>query len=386
MKTTIPDQTQCNLVEPTLYMALELGEKSWKLGFSVGLGQKARLRNIVAGDRQALKREVQRGKRRFGLKPEVTVWSCYEAGREGFWLHRYLRREGIHNHVIDSSSIEVNRRARRAKSDGLDARKLVEMLIRYGLGETRVWRVVRVPSRQDEDDRHLHRGLKTLKRERTAVGNRVRGLLKTQGITWVGSMVGLGEAQLERLRDWEGAKLRVGLKGRLATQIRRYQELTLQIGEIQKQRRQQLRESAKEDPKLDQIRALESLKGIGINGAWTLVMEAFSWRDFRNRRQVGGFVGQTPSPFQSGRTRREQGISKAGNDWCRDVLGELAWTWVQYQPSSELTLWFKQRYAHGGPVARKVGIVAVGRKLMVQLWQFLEWGVIPPGAVFHSSL
>ena len=134
-----------------------------------------------------LKREAQRGKRRFGLKPEATVRSCYEAGREGFWLHRYLRREGIHNHVIDSSSIEVNRRARRAKSDGLDARKLVEMLIRYKLGETRVWRVARVPSRQDEDDRRLHRGLKTLKRERTAVRNRVRGLLKTHGITRVGS-------------------------------------------------------------------------------------------------------------------------------------------------------------------------------------------------------
>ena len=384
MLTTVRDGVECNAMEPTLYMALELAEKRWKLGFSVGLGQRPRVRNIVGSDRQSLEREVARAKRRFGLAETARVLSCYEAGREGFWIHRYLRRLGIENRVVDSSSIEVNRRARRAKSDGLDVRKLVEMLMRYALGERRVWRVVHVPSRQDEDDRHLHRSLKTLKQERTQVGNRLRGLLKTQGITWSGPISRLQEEALEVLVDWEGRSLGEGMQTRLGAAIRRLNELSGEITALEKEQKRRLRQEV--SPKLDQIRRLETLKGIGVNGAWTLVMEAFGWREFRNRRQVGGFVGNIATPSQSGSSGREQGISKAGNVWCRDVLGELAWTWVQYQPHSELTRWFEQRYAYAGLRARKIGIVAVGRKLVVQLWQFVEKGVVPPGAVFYSRL
>ena len=147
MKTTVQRGAQYNGVEPTLYMALELGEKTWKLGFSVGLGQKARLRTITGSDVKALEREIVRAKARFGLDKTAVVLSCYEAGREGFWIDRYLSSRGIENLVVDSSSIEVDRRARRAKSDGLDVRKLVEMRIRYAFGEDRVWRVVHVPIR-----------------------------------------------------------------------------------------------------------------------------------------------------------------------------------------------------------------------------------------------
>lgn len=384
MRTTAQPETQYNGGEPFLYMALELGEKTWKLGFTVGLGQRPRLRTIPGSDLRALEREISRAKQRFGLDESVPVLSCYEAGREGFWIHRYLIGQGIENQVVDSSSIEVDRRARRAKSDGLDARKLVEMRIRYARGEKRVWRVVHVPSREDEDDRHLHRSLKTLKQERTAIGNRMRGLLKTQGITWPGPILKLNGAALEALHDWEGAELGAGIKARIRIQIELFDQVNQQITTLEQQRRQQLRQA--EGKKLDQIRHLESLKGVGINGSWTLVMEAFGWREFRNRRQVGACLGMTPSPFQSGTSSREQGISKAGNRWCRDVLGELAWTWVQYQPHSELTLWYEKRFAQAGPRARKVGIVALGRKLVIQLWQFLEYGVVPPGAEFYSSL
>lgn len=384
MQTTAQPETQYSGEEPALYMALEVGEKKWKLGFSVGLGQRPRLRTIVGSDLAALEREIVRAKKRFGLAATVGVLSCYEAGREGFWIHRYLSSRGIENLVVDSSSVEVDRRARRAKSDGLDVRKLVEMRMRYAGGEKRVWRVVRVPSREDEDDRHLHRSLKHLKQARTAIGNRMRGLLKTQGISWSGPILTLNGEALDKLRDWEGAKLGVGIQARLGVQIELVDQVDQHITALERQRQKQLREG--ENQKLDQIRRLESLKGIGINGAWTLVMEAFGWREFRNRRQVGACLGMTPSPYQSGTSYREQGISKAGNAWCRDVLGELAWTWVQYQPDSELTLWYQKRFAQAGPRARKVGITALGRKLVIQLWQFLEWGVIPPGAVFHSSL
>ena len=195
MQTTAQPETQYSGEEPALYMALEVGEKKWKLGFSVGLGQRPRLRTIVGSDLAALEREIVRAKKRFGLAATVGVLSCYEAGREGFWIHRYLSSRGIENLVVDSSSVEVDRRARRAKSDGLDVRKLVEMRMRYAGGEKRVWRVVRVPSREDEDDRHLHRSLKHLKQARTAIGNRMRGLLKTQGISWSGPILTLnGEA------------------------------------------------------------------------------------------------------------------------------------------------------------------------------------------------
>jgi len=365
-------------------MALELGEKTWKLGFTVGLGQRPRLRTIVGNDLKALQREIARAKQRFGLDERAPVRSCYEAGREGFWIHRYLIGQGIENQVVDSSSIEVNRRARRAKSDGLDVRKLVEMRIRDALGEKRLWRVVRVPSREDEDDRHLHRTLKTLKQERTAIGNRMRGLLKTQGLSWSGPMAKLQRGDLERLRDWEGKVLGEGLRCRIGIQIELFAQVEQQIRGLEKRRRQELRSGRSR--KLDQIRRLESLKGVGINGSWTLVMEAFGWRAFQNRRQVGASVGMAPCPFQSGTSSREQGITKAGNRWCRDVLGELAWTWVQYQPRSELTRWYERRFAEAGPRARKVGIVALGRKLVIQLWQFLEWGVVPPGAEFYSRL
>lgn len=384
MKMTVHNSSEYKGFEPKLYMALELGDKRWKLAFSVGLGQRARLKTIVGGDMGALEREVRRAKRRFGLAETAPVVSCYEAGRDGFWIHRYLSKAGVRNYVVDSSSIEVNRKARRAKSDSLDARKLVEMLMRYELGEKRVWRVVRVPSGQDEDDRHLHRNLRTLKQDRTRGGNRIRGLLKTQGISWGESILKLSGAALEQLSDWEGQALEAGLKARIGIQLQLFERLCEVINGIEQERRQLLRHQSGE--KLDQIRQLEALKGVGINSSWTLVMEAYGWRAFKNRRQVGGCLGLTPSPYHSGAMRREQGISKAGNVWCRQVLGEIAWTWIQYQPQSELALWFRQRFEHGGPVARKIGIVAVGRKLAIQLWQYLEFGVVPPGAQFYSSL
>jgi transposase len=383
MKTTVSRSSHYNQGEGCLYMALELSEKQWKLGFSIGPARKPRLRTIAAGDRAALRREIGRAKERFGLPDEAPVRSCYEAGRDGFWIHRLLLREGIDNRVVDSSSIEVNRQARRAKSDGLDVRKLTEMLMRYWWGEKRVWRVVHVPGRPQEDDRHLHRGLKTLRQDRTATAARIRGLLKTQGIRWSGSIERLSEERLEELRDWEGRELGAGLKRRVAVEIRLCRVLSAEIQALERQRREMLRREA--GGKLDQVRRLESLKGIGVNGAWTLVMEAFGWREFRNRREVGGFLGMTPSPYQSGTSSYEQGITKAGNQWCRDLIAEVAWAWVRYQPHSELTRWFQRRFAEAGPRARKIGIVALARKLVIQLWQFIKHGVEPAGTIYYCS-
>ena len=384
MKTTAETRAQYNGVEPVLYMALELGEKTWKLGFTVGLGQRARMRSISGSDLKALEREIRRAKQRFGLDEKVPVVSCYEAGRDGFWVHRFLTRQEIRNWVVDSSSIEVNRRARRVKSDRLDAAKLVEMLVRFRWGEQRVWRTVHVPGASDEDDRHLHRSLKRFKQERTARGNRIRGLLKTEGIALKGSLERWREADLDELRNWEGKPLREGLRGRVARELRQLERIREEIEQMEAERRQRLREGA--GKKLDQICRLELLKGIGINASWTLVMEMFGWRAFRNRRQVASCLGMVSSPWQSGDSYREQGISKEGNRWCRDVMVGVAWLWLQWQPESELSRWFHERFGGAGKRARKVGIVALARKLSIQLWRYLETGEIPPGAVFHSRL
>jgi len=185
-----------------LYLAFELGNKDWKLGFTVGLGQDPWRRKINAGDLAALQREISHAKKWFGLPETARGLSCYEAGREGFWLHRHLLAEGIESLVVDSASIEVKRRRKRAKTDRLDVDKLVTMLIRYHSGEKKVWSVVHVPSVRAEDNRHLHRALKSLKGDRTRHINRIKGLLVGQGIrmpvgtdfleNWSGFACGMG--------------------------------------------------------------------------------------------------------------------------------------------------------------------------------------------------
>jgi transposase len=367
--------------EPVLFLAFELSEKTWKLGFTTGHGQQPRERSIPARHQARLLHEVGQAKRRFGLPETAPVVSCYEAGREGFWLHRFLQVHGITNHVVDSSSIEVNRRKRRAKSDGLDVRKLLTMLMRSHHGERGVWRVVNVPSIEAEDQRHLHRDLETLKQERASTTARLKGLLSSQGIRLT-SVTKLPE-QLDALRLWDGSPIPSGLRRRLLRVYAHDQFLSEQIAELEAERRALLQSS--QEASLEKVRQLMQLKGIGINGAWLLVMEFFGWRAFKNRREVGGLAGVTPTPYQSGASAREQGITKSGNRHVRWMTTELAWSWVRYQPESALSCWFRERFGGGGKRLRRVGIVAVARKLLIALWRFLETGVIPEGAALKEA-
>jgi transposase len=368
----VPESTTAG----TLFVAFELSEKTWKLGFTTGHGQKPRERTVPARQQERVLEEIAHAKRRLGLPANAAVVSCYEAGREGFWLHRCLQGHGITNHVVDASSIEVNRRRRRAKSDGLDVRKLLSMLIRYAHGARQVWQVVKVPSVEAEDQRHLHRALETLKRERASTMTRIQGLLSSQGLR-VPSLTKLPE-QLEALRLWDGSPLPPGLRGRVLRVYAHYTFLSEQIAEVEAERRAQLQTSL--DASIDKVRQLMQLKGIGINGAWLLVMALFGWRAFQNRREVGGLAGFTPTPYQSGESAREQGITKSGNRHVRWMTTELAWSWVRFQPDSTLSCWFRQRFGNGGKRLRRIGIVAVARKLLIALWRFLETGEVPEGA------
>jgi transposase len=364
-----------------LYLALELSWTSWKLAFTVGAGQKPRLRSIPARDTDALMLEIQAARRRFGLPEETPVISCYEAGRDGFWLHRYLEHQGIENLVVDSASIEVNRRRRRAKSDDLDATKLVAMLIRWHLGERKLWGVVHVPMAADEDGRQLHRELIALKSQRTEHTNRIKGLLAGIGLSTV--IDGEFPGRLERLRQWDGTGVPDGLRRRLLREFERWQLVGRQIHDLEARRTQQIRDP--ETPQGEQVRLLLKLRGIGENTAWLLVREFFGWRGIRNRRELASLAGLTPTPYDSGESRREQGVSKAGNRRVRWSMIELAWGWLRYQPDSELSRWYQRRFAAGNTRLRKVGIVAVARKLLVALWKYLETGEVPAGAVVFEK-
>jgi transposase len=361
---------------PVLYLALELGWNSWTLAFTVGMGQKPRLCTIPGRDTGRLLFEIKKAKRRFGLSEQTRVVSCYEAGRDGFWLHRFLLANGVENQVIDSASIEVNRRKRRAKSDGLDASKLLEMLIRWHNGESKVWRLVNVPSAENEDLRQPHRELLKLKGERTEHVNRIKGLLATTGLSI--SVDVLLPDHLENLRQWNGEPVPPRMRERILREFERWQLIERHIDLLERERSQQLDDD--KTPGVEKMRQLLKLQGVGPNSAWILVREFFGWRVIRNGHELGSLAGLTPTPYDSGGSRCEQGISKAGNRRVRSVLIELAWGWLRYQPGSELSLWYLRRFGQGNRRLRKVGIVALARKLLIALWRYLGTSQPPPGA------
>jgi transposase len=369
-----------------LYLAFELSNKKWKLGFSIGLGQKVRIRTIDSGDLVALRKEIEIARMRFQLPENTQVMSCYEAGRDGFWIHRFLTSEGVRNLVVDSASIEVNRRKRRVKADKLDVHSLVRMLIRYSYGEQKIWSVVRVPSMEEEDRRQLHREMSTLEKEKKRTSNRIRGLLATQGIRIKGRL-DLSGKQLDGLRMWDKRPLLRGLKDRIRREWDHLVFIREHISELMRERQQAMSQRNPSDahPDIEKIRQLQALKAIGPVGAWVLTREFFGWREFKNRRQVGSLSGLVSTHYQSGDKDVEQGISKAGIVPVRQIAVELAWGWIRYQPRSKLTRWYNQRFANSGKKARKIGIVAVARRLLIELWRYLKTGALPEGAELKAA-
>jgi transposase len=321
--------------------------------------------------------EIGKAKKRFGLPDHSPVHSCYEAGRDGFWLQRFLETHGINNVVVDSASIEVKRRRRQRKTDRLDAGKLVSMLIRWDRGERNVWSVVQVPTVADEDRRQLHRDLLELKAERTQHSNRIKGLLAACGLALANIDAEFPEL-LAKLRTWDGQPVPPELQQRLVREHQRWQLVDRQIKDLTKERARRIRTS--KDTHVDKVRQLLRLRGIGPNSAWLYVMEFFGWRRIRNRKQLAALAGLTPTPHQSGDSDHEQGISKAGNRRLRTMAVEIAWCWLQYQPGSALSQWYQKRFAKGSSRQRRIGIVALARKLLVALWRFLETGQVPSGA------
>jgi transposase len=355
-----------------LHMALELSA-SWKVALSPG-GTKVRQYGLAGGDRAGLLALIEKAKQRFGLAANAKVVCCYEAGRDGFWVHRFLSEAGIENQVVDSSSIEVNRRQRRAKTDRLDAGKLLSMLIRHCGGERDMWQVLRIPTRAEEDARRTHRELESLQREHTRHTNRIGALLALQGLR--GKNIG-GRGWDERLKGYcQGLGLHEAAE--LERQSARLALVKRQLAELRAAQQALLKTAADSGAGLHVLR-LARLCGIGLKSAWTLFYEFF-WRRFNNRREVASCAGLTGTPYQSGASSREQGISKAGNKRVRWLMVELAWSWLRYQPQSELSRWYGERFAGGGVRMRRIGIVALARRLLIAIWRYLEQGLVPAGA------
>ena len=365
--------------ERIMYLALELGNREWKLGFTVA-GGKLRLRSMPARSMARLQAEIREAKEKFGLAADARARSCYEAGRDGFWLHRWLTEQGVESQVVDPASIEVNRRLRRAKTDRLDARSLAGRLVRYWeYGEQRQWSVIHVPAEVDEDARRPRREMERLTGEQTGHLARIRSLLALQGVV----VMKVSRATVLGAKDWAGRALPAALQAELERELNRLELVREQLRNLERVQVETLKQ-----PHTAGERAsakLASLKSLGVVTAVTLGGEFFGWRSFQNRRQVGACAGLTGTPYDSGGQRREQGISKAGNRRVRHLMVEQAWRWLHWQPQSDLSRWFRERFGSGGARLRRVGIVALARKLLVAFWKYVAFDLVPGGAVLKPA-
>ena len=365
--------------------AIELSKQSWVIGFITPLSAKISRRILSGGDWKGLLDLMEEVRARVSRETgrAVDVISCYEAGYDGFWLHRLIEAHGIRNYVIDPASLQVDRRMRRVKTDRIDTERLLRSLMAYLRCEPKVWSVVRVPSIAEEDARRLHRERDRLVSERVQHVNRIKGLCALHGIYDYQPLRPQAMARLEQLRTAEGTSLPPRLKSEIKRELQRLELVVEMIATLEAERDAIVEVDASTHVNAKKIQNLHKLKAIGPEFATVLVGEIFH-RDFNNRRQLASYVGYAPNPFQSGNVAHDQGISKAGNRKGRTTGIELAWLWLRYQPDSDLSVWFRTRVGTLKGRIRRIAIVALARKLLVALWRYLETGLVPQGAVLKG--
>jgi transposase len=364
--------------EPSpLFVALELSRASWVIGIQGPGARRPSLHRRPAGDAAGVVDLVERHRRKDATAPPIPVLCCYEIGYDGFWLSRYLAAHGIAVVVVDPASMQVSRRARRAKTDKVDVGALLRGLIAYHGGDRHVWREVRVPTVAEEDGKRLHRERRTLLKEKNQHINRIKGLCAQQGIYDFEPARANRHERLAVLRTGDGRPLPDQLRRQIAREISRL-ELTLEMmKEVEHERDARI---ANRDTKATQmIVQLSKLRGVGAQIATVLVHETF-YRSFSNRRELAAYAGLAPSPYMSGGMRQDHGLNKAGNPLLRTTMVELAWLWLRYQPESGLSQWFKVRVDETSARMKRIMIVALARKLLVALWRYLELGLVPASA------
>jgi transposase len=364
----------------TLKLAFELGSTKWTLGFTTAPAQRARVRTIAAGDLVALENEMRLAKVRFGLARDAVVHSCYEAGRDGFWLHRWLSARDVANVVVESSSIEVNRRARRAKTDRLDVGKLLVLLLRWLGGERKVWSVVHVPTPDAEAQRQRMREIETVREDRKRVRNRIQGVLATQGV-WL-PLTDNFLAQVRIAQTGDGRPLPEAFHTRLEHEWAHVEAIEARLGVLTAARDAPIATGT--DQMATVARQLCTLRGVAETNAAVFSAELYATRTFRNGRQLGALLGLVPVPYRSDQAVRDQGISKAGRAELRRMWLQIAWGWLRWQPHSALTQWFQRRFGAAGGRSKRIGIVAVARKLAIALWRYVHHGIIPEGATLKA--
>jgi transposase len=362
-----------------LDVGIELSAREWWLTMSTGPGARRQRVRVAPGDRAAVIAALAQARARFGVSATAPVRSCYEAGRDGFWPHRFLHAVGVENLVVDSSSIEVPRRQRRAKTDRLDGQKLLALLLRHWGGERDMWHVVHVPSCAAEDARHASRSLTTLQRERTRYRNRIHSLLALHGVRL--RVDAQFPQRLAAARDWQGEPLPPGMQARAAETWRLWQAVETERRARRTAEQQQVRQAA--TPVLQLAQRLTQLQGLAARSATVLAEELFS-RDLRNRRHVGALTGLVSAPYRSGTTQHDAGVIGSGLAAVRRIAVEVAWAWRRFQPRSALTQWYHTRFGGGGAVARRIGIVALARRVIIALWRYATTGALPAGALLKA--
>ena len=369
----------------TLYVGLELSLKTWLVALRSSGSDKVSLHPLKAGDQAALLGLIDRSQEDLHAAgcEEVGVVSCYEAGRDGFWLHRRLLEHGVENLVVDASSVAVPQRARRKKTDRLDVGVLLRELMALTRGESDC-RVVRVPTPAEEDARRLGRERQRLVGERVAHVNRIKGHLATHGIVDYQPLRSDRRERLAELRTALNQALPRWLAKAIARELTRLELVLAQLKEIEAERDAIVANPPPDDVDAVKIQRLVRLKSIANETATTFTREVF-YRHFDNQRQVGAFVGLDGSPWRSGQMDREQGISKAGNRRVRALALEAAWRWTRQQPDSALSQWFRSRVGAAKGAFKRKMIVALARKLMIALWRYIETGVVPTGAVLKPE-
>lgn len=371
-------------LERSLYVSFELCKSTWQLTFGTGLGSNPYRASVPAGDLGALRFRLEGAKKKLGVGASVPVKSCMEAGRDGFWIHRMLEREGVESQVVDAGSLRRRPGRRHQKTDRLDGLTLLSHLMRSDAGEKDVWKSVRVPSELEEDFRRLERERLILRDERTAHQNRIRGLLTTQGAkipSWkVMLRDGVGD-----VRCWNGSPLGLELRRQIDRELARLRLVVEQLEELKAHRKQLLRERPAEYAELlDVVATLQQLKGVGEAISWLFVTHLW-WREFQNRKEIGKYLGLCGTPYMSGEMARDLGIGKDGPGALRAMMIEAAWSWLRFQPHSKISLWYQERYGAGSKRSRRQGIVAVARQLSVALWRYVTYGVIPEGAELKAA-
>jgi transposase len=369
----------------TVYLSIELSVSSWLVAARLPGVEKSRLHRLEGGDATALLRTIAdlRLKASAKLGRSADVACCFEAGRDGFWLHRLLTANGISAYILEPTSILVNRRARRAKTDRLDAEGMLRVLVTWLAGDRQVCSMVRVPTPDEEDAKRPHREREQLVHEKQRIENRIEALLFTQGIRGRPSLRSW-ERDVAALRTGDGRALPPLLWAEL-NRLRRRLVLVLElIRELEDNRARAMEEAEVADKIIGKITALQRIRGIGENFAAVLALEVF-YRSFDNRRQLASYVGITPMPYQSGGMDRDRSISRAGNPRARTTMIQLAWLWLRYQPDSALAIWFRERVGTLQGRTRRIAIVAMARKLLIALWRYVETGLVPDGVALRTD-